>query len=328
MTEPTQEEEQRFPVHMQTFDLVGLSSPQLSDPLEDRLLKATYGVLQILCSGLPNLNTSGRAEALVATLLRDATLAMGASVLLLEKGLYEPALRELRGLLESRLYIQRIRSGDGEKLANLLAADQLESRKRGLERQITLGIRSPEDDWVRAKLKEMKDLLNGDLAKPLAELKQLRQAGKLWHGYRGIEQLAEALGDANSYHLVYGPTSQMFVHPGDPDVHLVYTDTSVQLRDLVCTEPEKLKSAKHLLTSEGYEVLKAASAPWQLKEELSFVITHLLTLMLIAAAPEHTSAEERQNLEDTSGIPQDHWDHLVHVTFDWQGPDNADPEKH
>lgn len=183
-----------------------------------------------------------------------------------------------------------------------------------------MGIRSPDDSWARGKLREWKNLLNGEFAGPFSELLNLRRTGKEWHGFKSIEELAAALGEVRSYHLIYDPTSQMFVHPGDPDVHLIANGSAVQLRELVERDVERLDSVKQLLITEGYELLKAASGPWGLKGDLRSVIVQLLPLMIIALAPEHTATEERRRLEETSGIPDAQWSRLVHLTFDWKGP--------
>lgn len=311
-----------IPLRLQTLDLLGLDPPSSQARTAERLLATVYGLSQIVLSGMPPLHDKGRVDALIAALLRDATLSVAACLVTTRQGLYEPAMRVSRGVLEARLYAERIRTAeDPEQTANLLAIDRLLARKRNLDDQVTAKLQSPNDPFIKKHLTEISAALQDDaLQRARPEFDRLRKAGEHWHGFKNLRQLAEHLQDAGSYHLVYAPASAFFVHPGDPDVHLVACGDEVELLPLSCADAQKLGSVQIMTALEAHRLLAVATKPWQLGKEIKVAIQQLLPLMLLAAARPDLTGEGFEQIESQSGIPRSSWHDLVSVTFDWPGP--------
>lgn len=313
--------EARLPLHLQVTDLFGIRISQGPAFEEFEVLRAVYGLCQIVCTGLPELQDKGRAEVTVAVLLRDATLALAGSLMIAERRLYEPILRLHRGILEARLIVQKLRAGDSEKLANLLAADRLLARKRGFENQIRAGLRPASDPWLRKHLKDIKDTFRQDphLQSAKGELKALKAKRLQWHGSANLARLAAELGETSSYELIYSPTSALFVHPGDADVHLVEGAAStVRMRTLVCDDDLKLRTALRSVIADAFQLLKTAIAPWQVGAEVRVAVDQAVPLMIISLDPQHTTAAQLAQLERGSGLPRREWRNALKISFDRQ----------
>lgn len=319
MSEEVREVE--VPVRLTTFDHFGIQPPAADATKAEKFLSTVYGVAQIVLTGIPELKTSGHAEAAVASLLRDATISMAACITTSRHGLYEPTVGIARGILEARLYVLRIRkSVVPDQTAALHAVDCLLGRKQQLEGQIAIGVRAANDRFARTQLLELKNALKSPaLALAVQELTQLRSQNRRWYGATSLKELAEDLSDDESYHLVYVPASAFYVHPGDPDVHLLERDGDVVVRPLSEQGSSRLDAARAMAAQEGFQLLVNATKKWKLGSEIRVVIDQLLPLMNIAMAKSSLDGQEFADLEAQCGFPREQWHDLVSVKFDWDG---------
>lgn len=311
-----------IPLRLQTYDLLGINPPTVASDKADRLLATVYGLMQIVLSGMPPLTDKGRADATIAALMRDATISIAGCLATARAKLYEPTVRVSRGVLEARLYVQHIRgSVDPDGAAELFAVDRLLARKRNLQDSIAKGLRKADDPWAKKHFDDIDGALSDpQLKRAHAELNKRKQANKAWHGQKSLRLLAEHLSDPGAYYLIYAPASAFFVHPGDPDTHLMADGNQVVVRPLAVDDDDKLGSTMLTTAAEGHHLLAEATAPWNLGAEIRLAIDQLVRLMLIDAMSPSLEGDEMDALESAAGIPREMWSDLVSVTFDWPGP--------
>lgn len=305
-----------LPIHLSITDPVGVGSSAALALPERKAAIVGYGLCQVACQGVPHLEDKGRLEAVIASLLRDATLSVGAVIHLIDRRLHEPAVRLLRGVVEARLIVQRLRRDDGARLADLLAADAILVRKRAFQRQIELNLRPSDDPWVRSHLDQVATALrHPDLEAAAKEIQALRSRHLKWYGLRNLAELADSIGESSSYHLLYAPMSATFVHPGDSDQHLVEKDGHVVVKTLQCDNDPALASTLSGAAVEAYHIVKYATATWALPAELQYALEYGLPLVMIGLHPESATEEEVSVLEEGSGLPREQWLDAITVDF-------------
>ncbi len=302
-----------LPLHLYAPDHFGINMADGMISKESHVLRAVYGLCQVVCDGMPDFQDRGRAEVAIASLFREATLALGAGLILSARRLYEPTLSISQGVFAARLQIKRLRDGDSETVASLLIADRLLSRKRDLRRQIDLGLRPADDPCIRDRLYRINHVFKHDeeLRAAKAALKSLKKRNPQWHRAGSLEELAEQLRETQS-HQADVPTTSFFA--GDPDAYLD-GERAVGMGELVCTDDTKLIIAQQSLITDGHRLLDPAVSPWEIGADVRMGIEQALPLMIISLNPLDTPEPRMRQLEQESGLPRAEWTSAMTVSF-------------
>ncbi len=206
-----------------------------------------------------------RLDVVLATILRPALVAAKAADVNLRHGLYEPALAQVRTLLELDLALEHM-------LADPATKDERADRYLTWSRKKRIGplneqLANPE---LRARLEPARiawmegrvRVYQGDLA-ALPQAAAQNQAEHNWHPHHDVKGLAQQLGRLDDYLQLYAPMSNMNVHAADPETHVnIAADGTLTIKPLATTEAPKLHTTLNLLAGLLQQFLSRFRDEW------------------------------------------------------------------
>jgi hypothetical protein len=209
-----------------------------------------------------------RLDVVLATMLRPALVAAKAADVNLRHGLYEPALAQVRTVLELDLALEFMLQDPATKdaLADRYLAWSRRRRIGPLNEQLTNpALRATLDAkriaWIEGRLRTYREEL---AALPAATAQN--QADRNWHPHHDVKGLAEHLGRLDDYLQLYAPMSNMNVHAADPETHLdIAPDGTVKIKALATTEPWKVATTLNLLAGILLRFLSRLRDEWALQ---------------------------------------------------------------
>jgi hypothetical protein len=212
---------------------------------------------QQLMERMPRRQQHPRLDLVLATMLRPALVAAKAADVNLRHGLYEPALAQLRTVLELDLALHYMVADPATKdaLADRYLAWSRKKRMGPLNEQLANPeLRARLDAERIAWLEGRVHVFQQDLdALPAAAA--LNKAEHHWHPHRDVKGLARHLGRLDDYLQLYAPISNMNVHAADPETHLnIAADGTVTIKALPTTEPHAVATTLNWLAGllEGF----------------------------------------------------------------------------
>lgn len=210
-----------------------------------------------------------RLDLVLATMLRPALVAAKAADVNLRHGLYEPALAQVRTLLELDFSLEYMLADSPTKdeRADRYLAWSRKKRIGPLNEQLTNPeLRAQLDPtriaWMEGRVRVYQDDL---AALPLAAAQN--QAERNWHPHQDVKGLARRIGRLDDYVQLYAPMSNMNVHAADPETHVnIAADGTVTIKALATTEPPKLHTTLNLLAGLLQQFLSRFRDEWGLQD--------------------------------------------------------------
>ncbi len=180
-------------------------------------------------------------DAVLQALLRRCLITTEGLVVLLSRGLFEPAVALSRTLLDNELAVRLVLGDTSGRMAKRLAAyHYLTYQDHGqdmLTDPITRQGMAPEAESVTELAKIAKSYKHFLMLPIFDEVRDEVRASRFWHGFNNTEEAFRAIGQPSDYFVLYD-SATWFVH--DVNVDFDYadrTETEMRLKPLVERDP-------------------------------------------------------------------------------------------
>jgi hypothetical protein len=216
-------------------------------------------------------------------LLRRALVTTEAAWMLLAKGLYEPALAQIRTLLDVQLNINLIHGDASPKMAIRLGAyhylrNQRHGEKALRDRDTRIGALT---DGLIERTIEVARSYARHLESPVFDsVRDDLRTSRHWHGHSSVEEAFRSAGDSSDYFVSYDSFTP-FVHASNID-HDFEDDgdaSGPKLRPLVERDPQHVQIALGFVSFRFLDVVqvfvKARGLPSELTAEAARQSMHL-----------------------------------------------------